>query len=93
MEEEELGRKVSGIGKVLVNSLFFFFFTGETRGDQIVAGSGRLQEDSLLKENAANAAVSHPKCTGLQDGEEEVRVEPQVGVISLEMGPGLRPAV
>ena len=23
-EEEELGRKVSGIGKVLVNSLFFF---------------------------------------------------------------------
>ena len=47
----------------------------------------------MLKENAANAAVSHPKCTGLQDGEEEIRVEPQVGVISLEMGPGLRPAV
>lgn len=83
---------MSGIGKVLVNSLFFFF-TGETRGDQIVAGSGRLQEDSLLKENAANAAVSQPKCTGLQDGEEEIRVEPQIGVISLEMGPGLRPAV
>lgn len=47
----------------------------------------------MLKENAANAAVSHPKCTGLQDGEEEIKVEPQAGVISLEMGPGLRAAV
>ena len=53
-----LGRKVSGVGKVLVNSLFFFF-TGETGEDQIVAGSGRLQEDSWLKVNAANTAVSY----------------------------------
>ena len=71
-----LGRKVSGVGNVLVNSLFFFFFfTGETGGDQIVAGSGRLQEGSWLKMNAANTAVSYPKCTGLQDGEEEINVE------------------
>lgn len=68
-----LGRKVSGVGKVLVNSLVFF--TGETGGDQIVAGSGRLQEDSWLKVNAANTAVSYPKCTGLQDSEEEINVE------------------
>lgn len=88
-----LGRKVSGVGKVMVNSLFFFFFTGKTGGDQIVAGSGRLQEDSLLKVNAASTAVSYPKCTGLQDGEEEINVEQQVGVISLEMGLGLGAAV
>lgn len=71
----------------------FSFFTGETGGDQIVAGSGRLQEDSLLKVNAASTAVSYPKCTGLQDGEEEISVEQQVGVISLEMGLGLGAAV
>lgn len=88
-----LGRKVSGVGKVVVNSLFFFFFTGETGGDQIVAGSGRLQEGSLLKVNAASTAVSYPKCTGLQDGKEEISVEQQVGVISLEMGLGLGAAV
>ena len=64
---------MSGVGKVLVNSLVFF--TGETGGDQIVAGSGRLQEGSWLKMNAANTAVSYPKCTGLQDGEEEINVE------------------
>lgn len=60
-----------GVGQLA----FFFFFTGETGGDQIVAGSGRLQEDSWLKVNAANTAVSYPKCTGLQDGEEEINVE------------------
>lgn len=36
--------------------------------------------------NAASTAVSYPKCTGLQDGEEEINVEQQVGVISLESG-------
>lgn len=90
MEEKDPRQKVSGVGKVMVNSLFFFFFLLERQGgDQIVAGSGRLQEDSLLKVNAASTAVSYPKCTGLQDGEEEINMEQQVGVISLEMGLGL----
>lgn len=75
-----VGRKVSGVGKVMVNSLFFFFCWKRQEETRIVAGSGRLQEDSLLKVNAASTAVSYLNHPGLQDGEEEINVEQQVGV-------------
>lgn len=82
-----LGRKVSGVGKVLVNLLFFFFYWRDRRRPN--CSWFRKVAGRFLAESECSKYC----CQLLQDGEEEINVEQQVGVISLEMGLGLGAAV